>query len=1414
MENKEFKELKQRSLFSKLRRLFSNDGIVRNIGGKKLKVVDTDELAYATDRNTLQDRFNRIQKGGYNNYSKDFTLAYHAARIELFRDYDCIGADTVIPLPDGSRPTIAELAEKYKDRPQERFHVFSYDHKTDSIKLGNAFHPRKKQGGPRDCWKVVFDNGQYVIGSEKHPFLMRDCTYKRVNELKVGDSVMPFYQKEYGYKKHGYKRYRRIYNFSNGWQSEHKIIAEQFHRKIEKNEVVHHIDFKGSNNTPENLKIMNRKDHKNFHSEHNKNVIWGKENYENQLNKLKSHPNYINRKFHSWDGERAGENNPFYGNTHSEESNKKRSETLKEVFIDRNQNNENNPNFKTELTVNVIKFAAQEYYKEKNKLDIFGLCKFIGCDYSTLTSRLSSNKISWKNFKKEVQETLNHKIVAIEYVGKLEVYDVTVDEYHNFATDSCIVSNTMDMDPIISSALDIYADESLTQNELGDMLTINSTNDNIKQILHNLFYDILNIEFNLWSWTRNLVKYGDFYLKLYISPEYGVYMVEPISSYNVTRVENSDVTNKNYVKFQVNLPEGGKIEELENYQIAHFRLLSDSNFLPYGKGIIEGARRVWKQVSLMEDAMLIHRIMRAPEKRIYKVDIGNIPPNEVDQYMERLITKTQKVPYVDEKTGDYNLRFNLQNMVEDIWIPVRGSDSGTSIEPLSGMEFTGIDDIEYLRNKMMAALKIPKAFLGYEEDLCLDPNTSIHTLSGVDKTIKELIEDYNNGIKNHVYSIDENTKNIVPGEIEWAGYTRKNAELVRVWLDNGKYIDCTPDHNFMLRDGTWVEAQHLKENESLMPLYKKHQKMYKNTEYEKIYNPGSNTWTWTHKMVDSSINKDKILQPDPFIFNDMIVIHHKDFNRFNNNPSNLERISNEQHRKIHNENVYKTICSEKSIEYKKSAEFSKKKSIERKKYIEKNPESIEKLKKNLIQYNKSPEELSDLYKKAWSNSTEERKQHLIDNNIKHKKNIKMINSLRLKKGFTKSLPTFEELSNFVKTTRIDNKKIIAKNLGCGYKYIEKLIFTNGFDSIPSFYNETIGFKSGRSAKIRKSYFDLLLYHHHSVDNIQKTYNLSKKQTETLVKNHISLNHKVVKVEKLNYRIDACDLKISKYHNFATAAGVIVHNSGKATLAAEDVRFARTIQRVQKFIVSELTKIAIVHLYSQGYKDAELVDFSLELTNPSTIFEKEKVSVWQEKVNLAKDAIESNIFSKKWIYGNVFNMSEDDILVVSNDIVEDSKLQFRIKSISEEGTDPAKPFNKLDVSGGEGGDGGGSPGGEGSGMPEPSGEKSTPDLKSGGEKTPESSAKPQQNNPLSEKKRDQSGRKKARDYPYGEDPLGSGENNRRSNSTTKKSVISHKYANNTPLSFEKFDQMLKDKSLLIEKKENKKKSFLDESNIIE
>jgi hypothetical protein len=553
--------------------------------------------------------------------------------------------------------------------------------------------------------------------------------------------------------------------------------------------------------------------------------------------------------------------------------------------------------------------------------------------------------------------------------------------------------DTMDMDPILASALDIYADECTTRNEMGEILQIKSTNDEIKNILHNLFYDILNIEFNLWSWTRCMVKYGDFYLRLHISPEYGVYMVEPLSTYYVTRVENAVLTNKSFVKFQVNLPYGNKLEDLENYQIAHFRLLSDSNFLPYGKSMLEGARRVWKQLSLMEDAMLIHRIMRAPEKRIFKVDIGNIPPNEVDNHMERIMNQMKKTPYLDQQTGDYNLRFNLQNMVEDFFLPVRGSDSGTSIDNLPGLEWTGTDDIEYLRNKMMAALKIPKAFLGYDESL----------------------------------------------------------------------------------------------------------------------------------------------------------------------------------------------------------------------------------------------------------------------------------------------------------------------------------------------------------------------------------------------------------------------------------------SGKATLAAEDIRFARTIQRVQRIIVSELNKIAVIHLYSQGYRDESLVDFTLELTNPSTIFEKEKIDVWKSKVEVSKDMQENKFFSKKWIYENVFSLTDQDMIELQKQLIDDAKGTYRFKQIEEEGNDPAIKFLQSadkEEGGGEGPGadmGGGGPGSDLSSETPPDTSAETPPSEKPSGETGGKESKPATPPKLAE--RDQTGRKDASKYRFGEDPLGTLENNRRSDLS-----VTHKYKNKSPLSLESLRGLTSMLNTVEEEKkilrEGEEKSFMDERNIKE
>ncbi len=298
----------------------------------------------------------------------------------------------------------------------------------------------------------------------------------------------------------------------------------------------------------------------------------------------------------------------------------------------------------------------------------------------------------------------------------------------------------MDTDAIIASALDILADESTLKNAMGEVLQIKSSDEHLQKILYNLFYDVLNIEFNLWMWIRQMCKYGDFFLKLEIAEKFGVYNVIPYTAYNIIREEKIDDkdTTQMEVKFKFDpdgLSGGGeyggyfggmqsssttsKSERaiyFDNYEVAHFRLLSDVNYLPYGRSYIEPGRKLFKQYVLMEDAMLVHRIVRAPEKRIFYVDLGNIPPAEVENFMQKTISQMKRTPYVDQQTGEYNLKYNMQNMLEDYYLPVRGGESQTKIDTLPGLQYDGIQDVEYLRNKLFAALKIPKAFLGYDEN--------------------------------------------------------------------------------------------------------------------------------------------------------------------------------------------------------------------------------------------------------------------------------------------------------------------------------------------------------------------------------------------------------------------------------------------------------------------------------------------------------------------------------------------------------------------------------------------------------------------------------------------------------------------------------------------------------------------------
>lgn len=392
----------------------------------------------------------------------------------------------------------------------------------------------------------------------------------------------------------------------------------------------------------------------------------------------------------------------------------------------------------------------------------------------------------------------------------------------------------MDTDAICASALDIVSDECCLRNEQGEVLQIRSSDETIQKILYNLFYDVLNIEFNLWSWTRNMCKYGDFYLKLEISEKFGVYNIIPFSSYNILREEGFNpekpqsvrfkydptATNTSPLGFSLNanlVDKEGKGIYFDNYEMAHFRLLSDFNYLPYGRSYLEPGRKLYKQLVLMEDAMLIHRIVRAPEKRVFYVNVGNIPPNEVEGYMQKMMNKMKKAPVVDPQTGQYNLRYNMQNVLEDFYIPVRGGDTTTKIDTTKGLEYAAIEDVTYLRDKLFSALKIPKAYLGYEGELSGKATLAaedIRFARTIERIQKILISELTKIGLIHLYSQGYNDEQLTNFELSLTTpsiiYDQERIELLKSKIELAGSI---MENNLMPTDWIYDNILHLSEDE-------------------------------------------------------------------------------------------------------------------------------------------------------------------------------------------------------------------------------------------------------------------------------------------------------------------------------------------------------------------------------------------------------------------------------------------------------------------------------------------------------------------------------------------------------------------------------------------------------------------------
>jgi hypothetical protein len=364
---------------------------------------------------------------------------------------------------------------------------------------------------------------------------------------------------------------------------------------------------------------------------------------------------------------------------------------------------------------------------------------------------------------------------------------------------------SMEFTPEVSAALDIYAEESTTMSEKGKILTIFSESKRVQQVLEDLFERRLDINTNLQMWARNMCKYGDNFVYLKVKPDEGIVGCQQLPNIEIERHEGAlsqsivnpdNVTPVKELKFLWK----NKQLEMQAWEVGHFRIMGDDRKLPYGTSMLDKIRRIWKQLLLAEDAMLIYRTSRAPERRVFKIFVGNMDDKDIEAYVQRVANKFKRDQIVDSKNGQVDMRYNQMAVDQDYFIPVRDPAAPSPIETLAGAQNLGeIADIEYIQKKMLAALRIPKAFLGFEEVVGDGKNLALMDIRfsrTINRIQKSLIQELNKIalIHLHMLELDDELDNF------HLGLTNPSAQSDLLRIEQWKekvvlYKDATSDQS-------------------------------------------------------------------------------------------------------------------------------------------------------------------------------------------------------------------------------------------------------------------------------------------------------------------------------------------------------------------------------------------------------------------------------------------------------------------------------------------------------------------------------------------------------------------------------------------------------------------------------------------
>lgn len=877
-------------------------------------------------------------------------------------------------------------------------------------------------------------------------------------------------------------------------------------------------------------------------------------------------------------------------------------------------------------------------------------------------------------------------------------------------------ADLMDGFPELGACLDIISEETCFTPTNGFMVNVNSKSERIKSILQDLLVNRLQIQMTLPMICRSTVKYGNSFMLLNIDVNNGVQGWQQLPVYEVERYENMTDDNPYHGYFQnpnnTDIDKDGKTRFVWvgqndftpywNWQIAHFRLLYDSMYLPYGVSYLNKARRHWRMLSMMEDAMLMYRLERAVERRVFKVNVGAINEDDVPAYVEEVANEFKRTPVVDPLTGQLDLRKNVM----PIW-----------------------------------------------------KNTPIPLLDGRIITIEELAKEYENGKVNYVHSIQDKTQQIVPGKVAWCGKNYTAKQMIKVTLDDGGYVVLAPEHEFIMRDGSKKRADKVCVGESVMPFYTEYEafKKGKNNTYLKVFNPNSGKYEFMHRMVGACLEKPS--EKDEKI----TTIHHINFNRYDNTPENLKWCGWHEHAHMHSELATKNNIERwnnpeirenwiKSIDVYNKSDLHKQHNQIRSKLKKEfwKTKNAEIAKRNMTiifddyVWNKIENAIFNgiVYDRssmlAYINNIII--SHILEiNSNKRLRKSKSISRTVLQErihsiGFNTITEYIEDVHNRIggvdPSLTVHNKK--AANMNKFNRGNRKVYVVFDDNIYAAMRLQAEGHSINSVSSMTRYLNENMINYIREINNLDENYTID---VDTVTRRILSLgfnntteyfeamqkNHKISKIEyiegddvycmtvvglngeddrhnfalltlgkeqKEHEKMDGCfvsncqsedffipvrdpsdpnpietlpaaqnltaldDIKYvqnkicaalrvpKSFLNFEETAG-----DGK-NLSLMDVRFMRTVNRIQQTMLLELNKICIIHLAFLGFTD-DLTNFTLTMNNPSSQAEMLELENLAKKITTAKDAITDNgngipLFSCTRAWKEILGWSEKEI----------------------------------------------------------------------------------------------------------------------------------------------------------------------------